>query len=649
MHCATGRKGYIQQTWKRDDGRQRTEAVLRGVYRDGIKRREALSDIACFRMESRMAAYLFTHFIGEQKDGEQIYFSVSQDGLHWKDLNQGTPVLFSRTGTCGVRDPFLVRHPKTGIVYMIATDLRIEAGKGWGAAQENGSRSIIVWETEDLVHWTQEKSYEVGILEAGCVWAPEAVFDREKEAFLVFFASKVKNKEDAESKHRIYAAYTKDFRSFSDTFLYMEKESHVIDTTILESGGSYYRISKDETDKKLILETAASLTGEFTKIDSKVLAALEGVEGPEGYLLPDGKTWCLIADQFMTGKGYLPMLTEDLSSGEFKILSPEEYDMGKTKKRHGGVLQITDEEYERLLHWYDRKNPVIEGLYADPDLYYEDGTYYLYPTTDGFKHWSGTEFHVFSSKDGKHFEKKTKILDVASEQVSWAVGSAWAPCIAKKNNSYYFYFCAKNKEGVSCIGAAVSSSPTGPFTAMEKPMVTMEMMAANGIKMGQTIDPSVYQENGDYYLLFGNGEAAVAKLAEDMLHIEEADLKNIEGLKDFREAVTVLKRGERYHFTWSCDDTGSEDYHVNYGVAESVYGPVSFVRTILKKDALRNIVGTGHHSIMRMPEEDRYLIAYHRFGTPLENYPDGKGWHRETCISPLTFDEEGYMMPVDVN
>lgn len=296
-----------------------------------------------------MAAYLFAHFIGEEKNGEQIYFSVSQDGLHWRDLNNGNPILFSQIGTCGVRDPFLVRHPQTGIVYLIATDLRIEAGKGWKDAQENGSRCIIVWRTEDLVHWTKEQSYEVGLPDAGCVWAPEAVFDKEKEAFLVFFASKVKNKGETEGKHRIYGTYTKDFETFSETFLYMEKERDVIDTTILESEGRYYRVSKDETKKRLILEVATSLTGEFIKIDSSTFTALEGVEGPEGYLLPDGKTWCLIADQFMTGKGYLPMLTEDLSSGDFRILSSEEYDMGTTKKRHGGVLQITDEEYERLL------------------------------------------------------------------------------------------------------------------------------------------------------------------------------------------------------------------------------------------------------------------------------------------------------------
>ena len=177
-------------------------------------------------------------------------------------------------------------------------------------------------------------------------------------------------------------------------------------------------------------------------------------------------------------------------------------------------------------------------------------------------------------------------------------------------------------------------------------MVTMEMMTANGIEMSQTIDPSIYQENGEYYLLFGNGNAAIARMSEDMVHIEEDTLRNIKGLKDFREAVTVLKRNHMYHFTWSCEDTGSEDYHVNYGISNSLYGPVTFINTILKKDVVRGILGTGHHSILKIPGEDKYLIAYHRFGTPLDQYPEGKGWHREVCITPLVFDEDGFIMPV---
>ena len=592
-----------------------------------------------------MAGYLFVYFIGEQKDGEQIYFSVSKDGLHWNDLNREKPVLFSNIGTCGVRDPFLVRNPHGKKIYLIATDLRIEAGNGWKAAQEEGSRDLIVWETEDLVHWSRERACTIGIPEAGCVWAPEAVFDREKNEFFVFFASSVQYPDEQQRKQRIYGVYTKDFREFSEPFVYMERENHVIDTTILESGGRYYRVSKDETTKRLILESADSLRGEFVQIDSKVLEQLEGVEGPEGYLLPDKKTWCIIADQFAAGKGYLPMTTQDLSSGEFQILLPEQYDMGKTKKRHGGILEITDEEYDRLYDYFDRKNPVVQGLFADPDLYYENGTYYIYPTTDGYKDWSGYEFSVFSSSDGKDFKKAAEVLDVASEQVPWAVGSAWAPCITKKREKYYYYFCAKNKEGISCIGAAVGNSPTGPFEAMPEPMVTMDMMQKYNIKMGQTIDPSVYTENGEVYLLFGNGAAAVAKLSEDMLHLECDTLKNLEGLTDFRESVIATKRGDTYYFTWSCDDTRSENYHVNYGVSKSLYGPVEFKGTILQKDERRNILGTGHHSILKL-SEDKYYIAYHRFGTPLEKYPEGKGWHREICLAPLEFDKDGNIYPI---
>ncbi|MBO5033314.1 MAG: glycoside hydrolase family 43 protein [Lachnospiraceae bacterium] len=295
-----------------------------------------------------MAGYLFTHFIGEEKDGEQIYFSLSKDGLHWRDLNGGRPVLYSHIGTCGVRDPFLVRNPIDGTIYLIATDLRIEAGNGWTAAQEHGSRMLIVWETKDLIHWSRERACMAGIEQAGCVWAPEAVFDEEKEAFFVFFASKVKRAGDIEGKHRIYAAYTKDFREFTEPFIYMERENHVIDTTILKDKDRYYRLSKDETEKKLILEMSDSLTGNFTRIHSPLLDSLEGLEGPEGYLLPDQKTWCIIADQFQTGKGYLPMITENLQSGVLTVLPEEEYDMGATRKRHGGVLPVTDEEYERL-------------------------------------------------------------------------------------------------------------------------------------------------------------------------------------------------------------------------------------------------------------------------------------------------------------
>ena len=595
-----------------------------------------------------MAGYLFVHFIGEGEQGEQVYFSLSRDGMYWKDLNNGKPVLTWNKGEQGVRDPFLVRDERAGKYYLIATDLCIHQGKGWQVAQYAGSRDLIVWESEDLVNWSEPRNCTVGVEGAGCVWAPEAIFDRETNQFFVFWASMTQLEGDSEPKQRIYASYTHDFKNFSQPFVYMERENHLIDTTMAYENGWYYRVTKDETTKRLILEKGQSIRGEFEQIESEVLRQLEGVEGPEMYLLPDEKTWCLIADRFATHKGYLPLLCTDLQSGVFAIPQDEAYDMGQNQKRHGGVLRLTDEEYMRLWNAYTLDGQILEGQYADPDIAFFNGKVYLYPTTDGFDKWSGTEFYVFSSQDGKHYTRENRILDLASEQVPWAIGSAWAPCIAHKNGKYYFYFCGKMKNETPAIGVAVADVPEGPFTAQPEPLLTMELMEQLGIKMGQTIDPSIYVEGEKTWLLFGNTHPAIVQLTDDMVGILLETMQNLEGAYDFREAITVFKRDGIYHFTWSCDDTGSEDYHVNYGISDSLYGPIEFKYPILEKRPDKQMFGTGHHCITKVPEEDRYVIGYHRFATPVKKYPEGKGYHREVCLAEITFGEDGLIQPVEI-
>ena len=92
--------------------------------------------------------------------------------------------------------------------------------------------------------------------------------------------------------------------------------------------------------KCLLLESCDSLTGNFQEIPSETLSSLFGVEGPECYLLPDQKTWCLIADQFAEGKGYLPLLTDDLSSGKFRILKEKDMLLEKQKNATVAFLQL---------------------------------------------------------------------------------------------------------------------------------------------------------------------------------------------------------------------------------------------------------------------------------------------------------------------
>lgn len=298
--------------------------------------------------------YLFVTFTDGREDGEQIYFALSRDGLHWKDLNGGNPVLCSHIGERGVRDPFILRACHGGSsgdrehFYLIATDLRIANGKGWEAAVHKGSRSVILWESDDLVHWTKERSIEIGVPEAGCVWAPEAVYDEKRGCYLMFFASCVKLPGDKEPKHRIYASSTKDFREFSEPQIYIEREHDVIDTTIVKEGDLYYRISKDEKTKSIYIDCGEDLMGDFAEVRSEVLRNLTGVEGPAAFFRKEQGMWCLLVDQFAAQKGYLPLLTRNLAGGEFFVMEPGSYDMGAIKKRHGSVLTLTAGEYERL-------------------------------------------------------------------------------------------------------------------------------------------------------------------------------------------------------------------------------------------------------------------------------------------------------------
>ncbi len=287
--------------------------------------------------------YLFVTFTDGREDGEQVYFAISKDGLHYKDLKGGQPFLVSDIGEMGARDPFIIRdvhHPSH--FYLIATDLRIANGKGWEVAQYEGSKKMLIWESDDLIHWSKVRAVEIGVEGAGCVWAPEAIYDKKRDAYLVFFASMV------EKKQKIYATYTTDFKSFSKPEIYIERDNHVIDTTIISKGEWYYRFSKDETEKVIMLERGKDLRGTFELIPSKTLQNLYGVEGPECFYLSDKGKWCLIVDCFMEQLGYLPILCDDLDNGELTIMEKGSYHLGMIKKRHGGVIAITNEEYERL-------------------------------------------------------------------------------------------------------------------------------------------------------------------------------------------------------------------------------------------------------------------------------------------------------------
>ena len=181
--------------------------------------------------------YLFVTFKGEQSPmTEQIYFALSKDGRQWTALNGGEPVLISKLGEKGVRDPYLLRSHDGKKFYILATDLSIHLNRDWGRAQTSGSKSIVIWESDDLVRWSSPRLVQVAAPDAGCTWAPEAVYDEETKDYLVFWASKNRQRQVRQA-----ADLGRPDQGFPDTFakpfIYIDKPDHVIDTDIVREGG----------------------------------------------------------------------------------------------------------------------------------------------------------------------------------------------------------------------------------------------------------------------------------------------------------------------------------------------------------------------------------------------------------------------------
>ena len=302
-------------------------------------------------------AYLFVHFVGTESNAnqEQIYFSVSRDGSIWKTLNKGMPVLTSNVGEKGVRDPHIQRGID-GKYYIIATDLSIynrrDDKNRWGTCQTSGSQSIVIWESDDLVNWSDASLVKVADKNAGCTWAPESIYDPEKEAYMVFWASKVSD--DNYTKQRIYRSYTKDFKAFSPAEIYIDNPTSAIDTTILENEGVYYRFTKDETYSSVTMMRSTSLSSGWEDVGTYTINGnagnkVTGYEGPTIYKINGENRWCLLLDYFSKSQGYKPFVTDDITNGNFTSASDFSFD---STYRHGTVMPITTKEYMSLINEY---------------------------------------------------------------------------------------------------------------------------------------------------------------------------------------------------------------------------------------------------------------------------------------------------------
>lgn len=602
--------------------------------------------------ESPMSAYLFAYFTGNDKRDEAIKFAVSRDGLNYTALNDNCPIIDSRliSETGGVRDPHIIRTEDGKHFYMVVTDM--VSANGW-----DSNRGLTLLKSDDLINWTPsviniQKRYK-GQENLKRVWAPQTIYDRDAKKYLVYWSMQHGNGPDI-----IYYAYANDdFTDFigkpKPLFIPKDKKS-CIDGDIVYKDGVYHMFYKTEGHGNGIKKaTTKKLTsGKWTESPDYKQQTDKAVEGAGTFKLIDSDKYILMYDVYMNGQY---QFTESTDLDNFKVIdSSISMDF---HPRHGTVMQITEDEYNRLLKAFpsylkESKNPVLPEFHADPEILYSEktGKYYIYSTTDSFPGWGGTYFTCYSSPDLKNWDYEGVILDVSTPQVPWANGNAWAPAIEEKKINgeykYFFYFSANpNADNGKQIGVAIADNPTGPFTAVDKPIVT-----SSPVGHGQQIDVDVFTDpvSGKSYLYWGNGYMAGAELNDDMISIkpETVTVMTPEGgsLADYeyREAPYVIFRDGTYYFLWSVDDTGSPNYHVAYGTSKSPLEPIEVAESPVILSQKGDKIGTAHNAALQIPGTEDWIVVYHRINPAYKS--DSPGIHREVCIDRLQFNPDGTIM-----
>ena len=285
------------------------------------------------------------------------------------------------------------------------------------------------------------------------------------------------------------------------------------------------------------------------------------------------------------------------------------------------------------------RKPLVAHIYtADPSAHVYEGRLYIYVShdldhdnlaDDTGDQYDMVDHYVFSMENLNSLPvDHGEILHV--NDVPWAEKQMWAPDAAFKNDTYYFYFPAKDNEGLFRIGVATSPSPAGPFapepsfipgTFSIDPCVFIDddgqaYLYFGGLWGGQlqnwrtgTFDPASTEPNDDELAL----GPRVGKLSADMLSfagpVHEISIVDQDGQpllagdhdRRYFEGPWMHKYNGVYYLSYSTGDT----HFIVYATGDSPTGPFVYRGRILDP-----VIGwTTHHSIVEF--EGHWYIFYH--------------------------------------
>lgn len=288
-------------------------------------------------------AYLFTYFTGNDKNQEAIHFALSNDGFNFKALNGNKPVITSAkiSSTGGIRDPHILRGADGKTFYMVATDM--VSSLGW-----ESNRAMVLLKSNDLINWTSsvvniQKRFP-GNDSLLRVWAPQTIYDAEKNKYMIYWSMK-----HGQNPDKIYYSYANadftDLETVPRQLFFKPDNGSCIDGDIVYKDGKYYLFFKTEGEGNGIkIAVSDKLTEGYVLRDKYVQQTKDPVEGSGVFKLNNSEDYILMYDVYMHGK-YQFTKTKDLE--HFTVIDHEV--TMDFHPRHGTVMPITTEEYERLV------------------------------------------------------------------------------------------------------------------------------------------------------------------------------------------------------------------------------------------------------------------------------------------------------------
>lgn len=279
----------------------------------------------------------------------------------------------------------------------------------------------------------------------------------------------------------------------------------------------------------------------------------------------------------------------------------------------------------------------------DPFVFRFCGKYYCYSSGE-------TGINVLVSDDLQSFEHMGYAYTGENEH------SFWAPALFYYNGIFYLYYSSllsgEKDDHSHYLRVASSRSPLGPF-AFERTLIS-----------DFAIDPHVVQSRDGIFLLYSRNVTRGTDKIGTVISIDrmcspicvagnprnvimptiEQEIFEKNRFGDGKDWYTIeggfyIKRNAHQYVLYSGNAYTSPNYFVGCAISNE---QVELTSALFKKDRKftpvissgNGLVGTGHNSIVKAPDNCTDLIVYHAVPDKVIAEP---GDHRQICIDPIRF------------